>query len=819
MKSYNIAMGVYRTNMRKAHYYKGRKHHYDVWAHRYTIYGRRAKKAAHHARLRRAYYLRLRARYMKIATHYMVRSHQQRKLRAHYLGLARGAMIMRASYLAKMHAQKRYAAAAWRAYHHAKRNVHIYARRYSHYLALYRRYVAHYRIFVHRRNVANAVYRKWSIHLRNTRRHFKIVEIRARKYHNRWVHATVRASKIRMHRRYVIQMRHVRYYHKLIRIQSAKLRRQKHILRVWTHRMIVFKHKSEKMRRLRIIAQRREAHARKMMMHAYHRNRRETHKAKVAVRLMHSAIRRMHHAERRAKAMLRYRVAVERRAAVWHRKSVHARALYMRWHGIAMAKLRLLKKWRAAYIRANRMYRQMSHSMALWWRRMRHALKLRNRARHVAHYRRRQMANARRHMTGAIAARARAEARLRLAIKLRIHWANKAKHALVAMRAAKHLMNAAYHRRRRAHAHWLRERRQRYINWSRYVKAKHAYAIALREARKRMIKQAIYLRKWMRTWMYRRIHILRVQKRAIIRATAAYQLYLRTRKYRIRVHRHQILATARFMAHWRRQVAIWNARALAAKKHARRWNMKMHISMTHMKHMTRLRAIAYRAYIHERKVQHMLLMRARAVRRAVFDYIMKVRLLHARRNYLFDRRQCHMKREKLNALWGKHNVHYRRRAQARSHAAWCRAMKYRAVQVRYIHYVMRGAHKMNVVHHYRKLAFNLESYARHWHNYVWSPRIENCKGRCIKYKDWLKIVTALAKAMAMKPCGKIPNAPVNGVKYVTHTKTVKVVNGNKMVLTHHITYHVCTNGKNCKKVKRTVTKTKKIPARPKKAKA
>merc|ERR1719262_1953841 len=123
--------------------------------------------------------------------------------------------------------------------------------------------------------------------------------------------------------------------------------------------------------------------------------------------------------------------------------------------------------------------------------------------------------------------------------------------------------------------------------------------------------------------------------------------------------------------------------------------------------MTRLRVAAYRRYILERKIQHRLLMKAQAIRKAVYDYIMKVRMTHARRNYLFDRRQCHAKKQVLHALWGHYNIHKRRRAMARAHGAWCRAMRYRAIQVRYIHAVMRGANKMSVVRHYRIHAFNL----------------------------------------------------------------------------------------------------------------
>merc|ERR1719262_251381 len=167
---------------------------------------------------------------------------------------------------------------------------------------------------------------------------------------------------------------------------------------------------------------------------------------------------------------------------------------FLNWKRIALIKLALLKKWRAAFIRANVMFRKMQHSAAYWNRRRHHALNLMRKAKAVASYRHRMMRRARAHMVSAIAARARAQARLRMAIKLRLHWVRKAKAAHVAMRAAKHLMNVAARRRHHAHAHWLRERKQKAINWVRYLRAERAYAIALHEARRRFQKQAVYLR-------------------------------------------------------------------------------------------------------------------------------------------------------------------------------------------------------------------------------------------------------------------------------------------------------------------------------------
>jgi hypothetical protein len=193
----------------------------------------------------------------------------------------------------------------------------------------------------------------------------------------------------------------------------------------------------------------------------------------------------------------------------------------------------------------------------------------------------------------------------------------------------------------------------------------------------------------------------------------------------------------------------------------------------------------------EAAAQKAALIKAQAIRKAVHDYIMKVRLQHAVRNYKFDLTQCRAAKKNLHALWGQHSLKSRKNAMRAARRNWCRAASTRMAQIKALHLVIKGKLSMRKVHSLRKLAFNLERRARGQHNYVWSPRKSTCKDKCMKYKDWLKVVTALAKAMAMKPCGKVPGAPMNGVKYITHNKSVKIVHGNKMVLTHHITYHVC----------------------------
>merc|ERR1711937_452948 len=206
------------------------------------------------------------------------------------------------------------------------------------------------------------------------------------------------------------------------------------------------------------------------------------------------------------------------------------------------------------------------------------------------------------------------------------------------------------------------------------------------------------------------------------------------------------------------------ARAKAAARRAER-DARLRLRQRNIARRHRNRAIAAKLRAaakaaREAAAQRAALLKAQAIRRAVHDYIMKVRLQHAVRNQKFDLTQC-------------------------------RAASTRMAQIKALHLVIKGKVSMRKVHALRRHAFNLERRARAQHNYVWTPRKSTCKDKCMKYKDWLKVVTALAKAMAMKPCGKVPGAPTKGVKYITHNKSVKIVHGNKMVLTHHITYHVC----------------------------
>merc|ERR1712166_370826 len=175
---------------------------------------------------------------------------------------------------------------------------------------------------------------------------------------------------------------------------------------------------------------------------------------------------------------------------------------------------------------------------------------------------------------------------------------------------------------------------------------------------------------------------------------------------RIRETRTQVARTIR--------QAITLAKLTAhAKRMARRAvrDARLRLRQRSIARMYRNRAIAAKVRAaakaaREAIAQRAALLKAQAIRKAVHDYIMKVRLQHAVRNYKFDLTRC-------------------------------RASSTRIAQIRSLHLVIKGKLSMSKVHSLRKSAFNLERRARGQHNYVWSPRKSTCKDKCMKYKDWL----------------------------------------------------------------------------------
>merc|ERR1712195_319022 len=488
------------------------------------------------------------------------------------------------------------------------------------------------------------------------------------------------------------------------------------------------------------------------------------------------AMKRMKEAVRRSIKAIARRLHAERA----HQRAKHAMIKAVKWAKkmLAIKKIayKLYLKMKAKAAHAKKMAIKMTKLARQWVSRAKAMFKLAEKARKFADKVRHLMEKAQQVAREAAAALKRAQLKLKDAIRSRKSAEKKLRLAVKARVHAHATLRAAKAAHKRSYAIYLRVKKTLFDAHAAVRRAVAARRIAETEAKKRLAVQAIKLHKWIAS------HIA---------PQVAHTQHQTGKRLRIRETRVQTRRTVRQTV----ALAKMTARAKEVAKKAVR-DARLRLRQRNVARRIKTRAIAakVRAAVQAAKeaaAQKAAVIKAQAIRKAVHDYIMKVRLQHAVRNHKFDLTQCKAAKKNLHALWGQHSLKSRKTAMKAARRNWCRAASTRMAQIKALHLVIKGKLTMKKVHSLRKAAFGLERRARGQHNYVWSPRKSTCKDKCMKYKDWLKVVTALAKAMAMKPCGKVPGAPMNGVKYITHNKSVKIVHGNKMVLTHHITYHVC----------------------------
>merc|ERR1712166_826323 len=187
--------------------------------------------------------------------------------------------------------------------------------------------------------------------------------------------------------------------------------------------------------------------------------------------------------------------------------------------------------------------------------------------------------------------------------------------------------------------------------------------IAESEAKKRLAFQQIRLHKWISTHIALRKLAMAASVRARISAQVAHTQHIRAYHFRIRETRTQVARTIR--------QAITLAKLTAhAKRMARRAvrDARLRLRQRSIAIMYRNRAIAAKVRAaakaaREAIAQRAALLKAQAIRKAVHDYIMKVRLQHAVRNYKFDLTQCRAAKKNLHALWGQHSLKSRKNAK------------------------------------------------------------------------------------------------------------------------------------------------------------
>jgi hypothetical protein len=368
------------------------------------------------------------------------------------------------------------------------------------------------------------------------------------------------------------------------------------------------------------------------------------------------------------------------------------------------------------------------------------------------------MNNAETSMISAVEAQARAEERMKVAITESAQWKIKMEKSNHEMNAQKTLCGVSMTERSTMLSKYMHSKQLLIKANAKFVEATRCRVCAEVAAKKRLHMQAIYLTKWMLSFKVKQIAMHTKMVRAKELALVSHQHWISICKLLVKTTTIEEKNTAHMMIEMHRQIEEARHKAIAMKKMSLSWISKRDIAIAKMHHVIRLRETAHHFMMTQREIQMKHVIKAKAIRLAVHHYIMKVRSSHAHRNFLFDTKQCKQMKHTLHGLYGKHDLASRQAAMHKARAFWCAAASCRQVQMAMITKGNMKAASMN-----RGKCMKHESLAREMHNYVWIKRVDTCKGKCIKYKDWLKIVTALAKAMAMKPCGKIPNAPVNGV--------------------------------------------------------
>ena len=705
--------------------------------------------------------------------------------------VARAARLATASFRGKVVVQKKFTATAWKQYHSANKasKVAIHVR--THAVKVWTSAVAKYKKF----------HAKMLAHKKRTAAFKLAIKVAVHKHaheqkeynklHAEWKVATTKAHKDKLTVRLNIHTKNINKWLKMIAHEKKRL--ALHLVMLAHQHKLFLKAKklAEKMHEARVKAEADAKAAHKALEVAVHLRKVEVKKAKIAHHNAEMAEKRMRESIARAKVALGRRLHAEKVSAAANLKMKHA----IRWahkmlHIRKLAvKLYLHHKERAA--KAKKSALKMTILSKQWVRRAKDMHHHAEKARIFADKARHTMEKAQQHAAEASAAHKRAQFRLTVSMKKR-HSAEHTLRIVVKARVHAHaVLRAAIAAHKRAYAKYVSVKKVLFLAQAAVARAVVSRRIAEREAKKRLAFQQIRLHKWLSSHIALRKIAMAASIRARISAQVAHTQHMRAYHLRVKETKTQVARTIRQAILLAKMTAHAKTMARRAERDARLRLRQRNVARLHRNRAiaAKLRAAAKAA--REAAAQRAALLKAQAIRKAVHDYIMKVRLQHAVRNHKFDLTQCKAAKKNLHALWGQHSLKSRKAAMRAARKNWCRAASTRNSQIKALQLVVKGKLTMSKVHTLRKSAFNLERRARGQHNYVWSPRKSTCKDKCMKYKDWLKVVTALAKAMAMKPCGKVPGAPTAGVQYITHNKSVKIVHGNKMVLTHHITYHVC----------------------------
>ena len=188
--------------------------------------------------------------------------------------------------------------------------------------------------------------------------------------------------------------------------------------------------------------------------------------------------------------------------------------------------------------------------------------------------------------------------------------------------------------------------------------------------------------------------------------------------------------------------------------------------------------------------------------------ICNIRLSASMKRHMFDSEMCQRSKNFLNKLTDEKAPAKRLVSERQVVKFWCTARNARRAQVAENKKCKSGGKFKTIALHNESMA-NVSTVAA-WGSPAQKRIPKNGKGH-ISYKKWYAKVMKLAGAMQKTPCPVMPGAPAKSlIVHTRHHKSVKLVGGNTMVLTHTNYYYTKPCTQKCKVVKRSVSLKKQV---------
>jgi hypothetical protein len=188
--------------------------------------------------------------------------------------------------------------------------------------------------------------------------------------------------------------------------------------------------------------------------------------------------------------------------------------------------------------------------------------------------------------------------------------------------------------------------------------------------------------------------------------------------------------------------------------------------------------------------------------------ICNIRLSASMKRHMFDSEMCQRSKKFLNKLTDEKADKKRLASERQVVKFWCTARNARRAQVIANKKCKSGGNFKAIALHNESMA-NVATLAA-WGSPAQKRIPKNGKGH-ISYKAWYAKVMKLAGAMSKTPCPVMPGAPAKSlIVHTRHHKSVKLVGGNTMVLTHTNYYYTKPCTQKCKVVKRSIVTKKNV---------